>query len=449
MGLHVYNSSEAIMAETKFERAPTMKKILFLLFVVATSNRVACADTWARPVEQLYVSENKQYVAQVAPAKGDNLATLKVFHVRDREGWILWHCTLGNEGAPQDVFVTDNGKYVVTVNENSSRVHGGMGDYVLAFYNKRGLIKNYSLEQILHYPDHIDQREFRRLARRSVSGRHWVSRPMFIDSYGDGLYFCLWLIFGERWLAWEVSSGKEAEINDDMVKRWNEKGRLWALNHGIESKYYSSALQFLSRFKKHEDREIIESFLTSTDFYTSYEERNRKFIRYYCWSPKRAMAESVLAAWDGKPAKKPGRISQNYNYLGVVDGTIKLPRPPEAGDRWLCIYLIPSTITKSKWYGTVPIHRVTAYFGKYSFSNIQWPGSTIPFCIQGITPGEYWVKAVWDRAKPYNFEDNYIKGPPKEGDYQSIKSPVITVKAGEKVENIIVDCTHEVTNGVD
>ncbi|MHC4322758.1 MAG: hypothetical protein ACYSUX_00630 [Planctomycetota bacterium] len=424
-----------------------MKRILVLLFVVAMSDKVACADTWARPVERLYLSDNKQYAAQVTPVKNDSPATLKVFLARDRESRTLWHCTLGNEGAPQDVFITNDGKYVVTVNENSSRVHGGMGDYVLAFYNRRGLIKNYSLEQILHYPDRIDQREFRKLARRSVSGRSWVSRPMFIDSYGDSLYFCLWLVYGERWLAWEVSSGEEVKVSNDMVKRWNEKGRLWALHHGLGSNYYQSALQFLGRFKKHEDREFIESFLTSRDFYTSYEERNRKFVRYYCWSAKRMKAESVLAAWDGKPAKKPSRNGQKYNYLGVVDGTIKLPRPPKAGDRYLCIYLIPSSKARSQWYNEVPAHRLTAYFSEFSFHNCQWPGSAIPFLIQGVTPGEYWIKAVWDRAKPYYFEDNYIKGPPQEGDYESIEPLVITVKAGEKVENVIIDCTHAVSNG--
>ena len=273
-----------------------MKRVLVLLFIVATSNKITHADTWARAVEQLYFSENQQHVAQVTPAKDGSPATCTVFLVRDREGWILWHCTLGNEGAPQDVFVADDGKYVVTVNENSNRVHGGMGDYVLAFYNRRGLVRNYTLEQILHYPERIDEREFRRLASRSVSGRQWVSRPMFLDSYGDGLYFCVWLFYGERWLAWEVSSGEEVEISDDMIERWNEKGRLWARHRGVESHYYYSALRFLGRFKKHEDRQIIESFLTNTDFYTQPEERNKKFTGYYCWSPKRSLAESWAKA---------------------------------------------------------------------------------------------------------------------------------------------------------
>lgn len=423
-----------------------MKRILILLFAIAMSEKVACADTWARPVEQLYLSENKQYVAQVTPVKDDNPATLKVFLVRDQEGWILWHCTLGNEGAPQDVFVTDDGKYVVTVNENSRRVHGGMGDYVLAFYNRRGLIKNYSLEQILHYPDRIDQKEFRRLVSRSVSGRGWVSRPTFLDEYQGKLYFCAWLHKGVRWLAWEVAGGEEVTLNDDMREHWDHKGLLWARQYDMQSRGYYSALRFLDRFKKPEDRKIFESLLTSNDFYTNYETRNKKFVRFYSQSGRRSVVESFLTRWDGHPPETDSRPDQTYYYLGVVEGTIALPREPRPGDRWMCIYLIPETEDTSKWYSSVPVHRLAKSFSKYFLRNQQWPGSSIPFVIQGVTPGKYRVKAVWDNATPYTFQDNYIKGPPQDGDYVSIESPIITVKPGEKIKDVIIECTHEVTD---
>lgn len=426
-----------------------MKKILVILFVIIPGIKAIYADTWACPPEKDYFSENKLFVAHVIPAKKETKPKLEVFEIKDSEKTPLWQCILGNEGTPMDVFISDEGKYVATVNECSRRVHGALGDYVVAFYNKEGLVKNYSLEQILHYPDNIDEREFRKLTRRSVSGRSWASMPMFLDQYNAKLYFCVWLLYGQRWLAWEVSSGEEVKISDKMVKRWNEKGRLWARKQGIKSKSWASAVQFLGKFKKNKDREIIESLLTNKDFYTWYEQTGRKFLRYYCWSPKRALAERILAEWDGKPMKNPGRSNQEYYYLGVVEGTVKLLQPPKAGDRWLSIYLIPSSTAEEKWYRKVPVHRLTTYFWKYSFHNCQWPGSTIPFRIQGVTPSKYWLKAVWDKAKPYNFEDNYITGPPQEGDYQSVESPIITVKAGEKIENIIIDCTHKVTNGAD
>jgi hypothetical protein len=149
-----------------------------------------------------------------------------------------------------------------------------------------------------------------------------------------------------------------------------------------------------------------------------------------------------LAQWDGKP-------KDIYYYLGTVEGTLKLHASPKAGDRWLCIYLLPGEVIKDNWYAEVPIHRITAYFGKYSFHNEKWPTSNIPFRIQGVTPGKYRVKAVWDKAQPYNFGDNYIKGPPQKGDYQSIYSTIINVEAGKTVDNIIIDCTHKVTNATD
>jgi len=426
-----------------------MKKILLLLFLAVPGIKAVYADTWACPPEGDYFSENKMCIAHVIPAKKETKPKLEVFEIKDSEKMPLWQCILGNEGTPMDVFISDDGKYVATVNECSRRVHGGLGDYVVAFYNKEGLVKNYSLEQILHYPDDIDQQEFRKLTRRSVSGRSWASMPMFLDQYNGKLYFCLWLLYGQRWLAWEISNGEEVKISDKMVERWNEKGRLWARKQGIKSKSWASAVQFLGKLKNKEDREIIESLLTNKDFYTWYEQTGRKFLRYYCWSPKRALAERILAEWDGKPMKNLGRSNQEYYYLGTVEGTLKLHLPPNAGDHRLCIYLVPGEVIKENWYDKIPVHRITAYFSKYSFHNHQWPTSNIPFRIQGITPGRYRAKAVWDKAKPHNFGDNYITGPPQKGDYQSVESPLITVKAGEKIENIIIDCTHKVTNGTD
>ena len=432
-----------------------MKNTLIFLFGVFALVRVTYADTWAGPVERLYLSENKQFVANVIPAKDDNSAMLKVFQIGGNIGWIHWQCDLGNEGAPQEVFVSDDGKYVVTVNENSSRVHGGMGDFVLAFYQRQGLIKNYSLEQIMHYPDKIDEKEFHKLISHSVSGRQWVSMPMLLEQYNGKLYFCVWLLYGQRWLVWEVSTGEEVEINDDMREHFNKKGLLWARGYNIgsqallTSRYSAQAIRFLGIFKKPEDRKFIESFLADRDFYTSYVERDKKFISYYSWSPRRSQVDKILAEWDGKPATESSGVDQKYYYLGVVEGTIELPRAPEAGDGHLCIYLIPTTIAQSEWFNEVPTHRLVGYFGEYSFHNMQWPGRNIPFRILGVTPGEYRITAVWDLAEPYNFEDNYITGLPQKGDYQSAESPVITVKAGEIVEGINIDCTQKVIDGTD
>lgn len=70
-------------------------------------------------------------------------------------------------------------------------------------------------------------------------------------------------------------------------------------------------------------------------------------------------------------------------------------------------------------------------------------------CLVHVTPGTYTIKAVWDKAKPYTFGDDYIKGPPQPGDCESKNAPTITVKAGQTLENINIDCTNKVANGPD
>jgi len=438
------------MEEAGAKRAKEMKKILVLLFVVTVSVKAAYADTWSCPPEKDYFSDNKLFVAHVTAAKEETKAKLEVFEIDGPERKPLWQCTLGNEGGPGDVFISDDGKHVVTVNECNRRVHGGFGDYVVAFYNEKGIIKNYSLEQILRYPEDIDEQEFKKLTRRSVSGRSWGSQPILLDEYNGELYFCVWLRYGERWLAWEVNTGNEVRINDKMVERWNEKGCLWAREAGVKSKKYCKlALQFLGRFQKPENRKIIESFLNDKDFSAWYRGRFGNPPLFYCRSSNRALADHILAEWDGIPTKKSKLPDEEYHYLGSVKGVIKLSEPPKEENGWICIYLIPGTTNKGKWYLEVPVHQLTAYLGKYYFHNCQLPGSDVPFTIQGITPGEYWIKAVWDKDKPHNFGDNYIKGPPQAGDYESVESLTITVKAGETIENVIIDCTHKVTNGTD
>ncbi len=261
------------------------------------------------------------------------------------------------------------------------------------------------------------------------------------------------MVYGQRWLAWDVSTGEEVEINDALREYFNEKGLQWARKYNLEERgsidfhYSAYALDFLGIFRRDKDRKFIESFLGDTNFYTGYEQRDNKFISYHSYSGTRSRIDKILAEWDGKTIVKPISSDQGYYYLGVVKGTIELTRVPKAGDHYLCIYLIPSEIDKSKWFNEVPVHRLCAYFSEYSPNDMQWPGKNISFSISGVTPGEYRITAVWDLAKPYNFGDNYIKGLPQEGDYQSKESPLITVKAGEIIEGINLDCLQLVTAG--
>ena len=72
-----------------------------------------------------------------------------------------------------------------------------------------------------------------------------------------------------------------------------------------------------------------------------------------------------------------------------------------------------------------------------------------PFVIRCVTPGKYWIKVVWDNAKPRcnKFRDKMCL--PLKGDYESLRSPVIAVKAGEVIRGIEVLCNRRVTGPVD
>ena len=422
-------------------------KVVFLAVYILAFGPCALADTWAHPTITEYYSENKTYIAYVTPASATP-ATVEVFKTERGIRKSLWKCNLGNTGAPCQCLITDDGQYVTTLDENNRRQYGGWGDYVVAFYSSSGNIAHYSLEQIFGYPERIDDEQFRSLYDRSVSGRMWVVGQVFIDYVDSKTCFCVWLYKGQKWLAWDVTTGQAMDVGDELQKRWDEKGRQWARTEGINSKHYWSAAEFLARFKMPEDRALIEKLLDDKDFYTGDQAtgtfKNRQFARFYAASPRRQAAERLLAQWDALPtAERPSETK--YRFLGEVVGTLRLPKAPQAGDGRLCIYLVDEDRTVENWGKETPVHRLTKLFEKYSFATSSWPGAQMDFAIKGVTPGRYWVKAVWDKAEPFTFTDKDISGPPQKGDYETTDDQIIEVKAGETITGLIIDCTHQVS----
>lgn len=435
-----------------------MKKILLILFVVIPGIKDIYADTWACPPNVDYVSENKLFVAHVTAG---NKPFVEVFHIKGSEKSPLWKCTLGNDYSPGQAFVSDDGKYVVTINECSRSVYGGLGDYVVAFYNKEGLVKNYSLEQILHYPDEIDQWEFGKLFGRSASGRSWAYRPVIFDEHNGKKYFCVWLLYGERWLSWQVSNGKEVKIEDLMVQRWNKKGRRWALNEIQEkTRFHLLAYEFLGELKKPEDRCLIEKLLSDENF-TQYlslsntkspkaDKRVYRLVRCISSSSRRLLAEQILANWDGRPTtNRQTSYRQPLYYLGKVEGTVSLPQTDNPKEATLWLYLVPTSIPKDQWHKKPLVQYLVTNFTDYTLRKVDLDfKEKLPFIIAAVTPGQYRIKAVLDKTKPLSkrTESIYV---PQPGDYQSLDSTIITVEAGKTIDNITIDCTHEVANAAD
>jgi len=256
-----------------------------------------------------------------------------------------------------------------------------------------------------------------------------------------------------------MARGQRIEITQAMIRKWNNRARVWVIKT-IEERSFSfqrgpydeeTPYVFLGTLKNPKDRSIIEELLSHEAFNITASSTRGALLNCTQASAMRSLAEKLLAKWDGRPTERydPNDEGQQiYYHLGVVYGTIKLPHVPRVGDGTIWAYLVPAaTPVTDQWHEKPPIHRLSASFDEFLISAY---GAQISedflFGIEGVTPGEYRIKAVWDKAKPHC--DEYaqmclLRG----GDYQSIDSPVITVKAGEIVESVIVDCTHEVTDG--
>lgn len=458
-----------------------MIRLQWFLPLLVVLSGTALGDSWGRPQEKDYFCESKRFVAHVTPPKGPKKAKplLEVLEINNEQRLPLWQCKLGNEKAPMEVYLSDDGRHVATINE-----HGriGYGNFVLAFYDKTGLVRNYSLVEMPHIPKDIDKMGLRQLIPHSVSSRWWNENSIqFFQTYKSDLHFCMWWPLFDRWIAWNPTDGEECVIKEDMIEGLNDKGRVWSLNQ-LNSKYPPTAsYEFLSQLKRPEDRHYIEAMLSSTA-YTSGGARSRSFrpkssgsndnyrfdeiLDYKASSSQRRLAERLLAKWDETPSKMltPTEIIDNasllkrdssqrtHRYLGAVKGGLKLPKARNAEDILeldgvISIYLVPDGTPKSKWYEGPIIHRLRADFN----NNYEWAPRHVlltenfAFNLQTVTPGKYWIKAVWDKTRPSNYYSGKpgIIGSPQKRDYQSLSSPTITVTAGETVDDIVIDCTHQ------
>jgi hypothetical protein len=436
-----------------------MKKYLTILAAFLSVTATVSADFWYFSSERgrAACSENAKFVVYLTPGKQEEQPLIEVFQIKDSQELRVWQCRMGNRSNPLEVNITNDGKYVATVN-NAGRA--GYGDYVLAFYDTNGLIKNYSLEQILASL-HVDYAEFDKSVPKSISSRWWDRYSVkFFSSHNAATYFCIWLDLVDRWVAWDPSNGRRVEVAEAMIKRLNNRTRLWAVKTIEEGSFAlgrgpcgeETPYVFLSKLRKPEDRNIIERLLSDGRFNVEIQSSKQESLHYVQGSGMRSLGEKLLAKWDGRATEAPGpnqEHEQIYYYLGVVDGTIRLPHVPEAGDGTLWVYLVPAGIGTDQWHRKPPVHRLAASLDEFLISE-DGPNVSRDFLfgVEGVTPGKYWLKAVWDKATPYCETYDAICLPDR-GDFQGVAPTVVTVKAGQTVENILIDCMLEVTSATD
>ncbi len=458
------------------------------IVALAALGTPATADEWRWPTAEDYPCASGRFVAHVTPPKYLEKVSpsLEVFEIRDGQRISVWRCTLGNERAPVEVYLSDDGRHVITVNEHGAL---GFGAYVVAFYGETGSIRHYTIEEVLRLPPPLSRSEVEALLKkaadpnctseertrvsqilkerrsvdllvpRSTSSRWWDRNSIkFIDARGGKLCFCIWVHLFNRWLAWDAATGAEIAIDAAMTQRWNDRARQWSLKQIQGKQGDDTPYEFLGKLKNPDDRSLIESVLSDSAFRntgtrsvqlpSSGTQGEQRLEWYETSSANRSLAERLLARWDNRDAEQSPSGRQLLYRLGRVDGQVTLPQAESLSNVVLWVYLVPVSVSKDRWNDAAPVHRLAAPFGDYSLRYFDLAhAEKFPFAISTVTPGQYWIKAVLDRTEPLSKATDPIYAP-QPGDYESTESPVVTVMAG-KAENVSVDCTHKVTDGTD
>lgn len=418
------------------------------------------ADSWLPPTPLDARSENGQFTAHVTPAKPNSKATVVVSAIKDRRTNETWRATLSNHASPIEVAVSDEGDAVVTL-DNWGGV--GYGDDVVAVYGPGGQKAKYSLQEfapppkpLLSSPPGFSMATihggYEGKFPHSTSSRHWrrYCINFFYRDAGEEL-FCLWLDWDQKWIVWQMSDGKLRKVAADLAKKMNAEGRRRALQQTRIGSDASAALNFLGRLRQREDRPLIEAWLRDKEFSSSTttysSEKSKPSFCFNAYSYRRQEADKILSCWDGLTTNifVMGRVA-NYHYLGTVKGRASLNAAPKKGDGTLRLYLIPSAVPLEKWSASQPEHYLVADLGDNfpvvfeDGKNNNFPlGRSIDFAFYGVTAGNYRLKAVWNKVPPLTKVETIVCLP-HSGDYESIRSPLISVMGGKVLDGVHIEC---------
>jgi hypothetical protein len=445
------------------------KIVWFGVFVCLVSLRASLGDSPRPPTECEVFSENERIVGHITPASSRLVrrglgvfeppgfsremvkpAKLRVYSVETGNRTLLWEADLDNEVSPGEVYVSDDGEYAVTLDNWGN---AGYGNNVLALYGRDGLIRKYSLEEIFGQRWKSGAEYFRKKFRHTASSRWWRYNSIEFFDRSDGL-FCIWIDWEERWLAWELESGEGVEGSKEQVLRWSKRAREQMLSLIEEGEGHLKPYEFLGKMKMPEDKPLMEGLLKDSKFCTATDTGRvgggGVGFRYCSWSDWRVAGDRILSNWEnsrgpGDYVEKEGIcVDEKYTFLGSLNLTVSYAEAPREGEGYLRMHVIPSDSKPSERGGS----KADAYliadldFGHaYDKDGSRYSrlGKSVNFSIRGVRPGRHEVVAVWDRMAPFCHEDS-IACVGQSGDFVSLKSTEVDVKAGEAVENVSISC---------
>ncbi len=122
--------------------------IAFALLVFTSSIAHAIVLTCPIPTTKRFYSSTKNYYLEVVPRKntGDSAAGILYKLGADQQYHQIWSSHLSNKIAPERILVSNNGDYVVTLDNWCA---AGRGDNVVVIYGSSGkLIKKFALRDV-------------------------------------------------------------------------------------------------------------------------------------------------------------------------------------------------------------------------------------------------------------------------------------------------------------
>jgi hypothetical protein len=412
-------------------RATPLVFALTLLFALRAS-----ADSWAGPQQRDILSANGQFMARVTPADKKQPPQVVMHKPDGRQGWTpVWKTDLSNADAPVDAMVTDDGQHVVTL-DNWHRM--GFGAEVIAFYDRTGQRKRHSFEQMIAAAG--VEKEAQRVSR-SVSSRWWRNDAITLLDVHDGrTRLAIYPDWCRQWLTWDVATGEFLKPTAGDVKRLDDAARKRVLADLARGAEVESAAKFLGRLKRPEDRAALVQLLGHAGYTRSRSSSSGGDPDYYTAENRgRATADAALVEFDGRPALE----QRSYAYLGRVHGAVRVKTLPKEPQPTVGVYLVPADAPADRWAAADPVHRLRMDLGEHvtsRFTRANIVDNTIPFRFECVTPGRYWVKAVYDSAEPYCKEGDGVCLPTA-GDFESADRTVIEVTAGQTATAPPVDCT--------
>ena len=447
------------------------KRLLLTLSLLSyfLTTGTACGGVWISPSTFTVRSSDGKYLARLDPARGPRKREspiVTVFPSDDPKE--IWKTQLSNRVSPTTAMLSDDGRYIVTLD---NWYKSGHGDDLLAFYDRNGQVAKYSLEGLLgDKAEILKGGSFGFPIAYTTSGIAWrVHNLMFFDKNNDTPTFGIWLDWAGQWFVWELANGEPVNLSADIRNRWNNKGLQWAREHlqlppvrnkpstkvmlewkeeaqawsrRKSARYHSkiTACRYLAYLKDPNNRKLLEETLAST-------ERNQNGEMELRINADRALAIHDGAAKNFLTQEDFRRNNERLYMLGSIHLTIRLPRE-SAKEGQVYVSIFPSTVTADDWRTAAPVHRI----GKSLNSSLaKTEDRSLELSLRAVKPGSYWVKTVWDRIPPFrhdlygyegmrDWKDTEAAAPPAEGgDFENEGGDVFEVTAGETI-HVTLDC---------